>query len=79
MAFEIATASADDVARVMDFSVMYDWRMHGNALPMSSRLTAIGRAYQLPDAGTVRRAIDCPAPAPAGAPANATSTQPASP
>ncbi|OOG65416.1 lytic murein transglycosylase [Rhodanobacter sp. B04] len=67
------------VARVMDFSVMYDWRMHGNALPMSSRLTAIGRAYQLPDAGTVRRAIDCPAPAPAGAPANATSTQPASP
>ena len=67
------------VARVMDFSVMYDWRLHGNAVPMSSRLTAIGQAYQLPDAGTARRSIDCPASAPVSAPANATSTPRASP
>jgi soluble lytic murein transglycosylase len=67
------------VARVMDFSVMYDWRLHGNAIPMSSRLTAIGQAYQLPDASTAHRAIDCPASAPVSAPASATSTPRASP
>lgn len=69
------------VARVMDFSVMYDWRLHGNAVPLSSRMTAIGQPYGLPDATTVRRTIDCPPPAPVStpAPANAASTTHTSP
>ncbi|OOG49538.1 transglycosylase SLT domain-containing protein [Rhodanobacter sp. C01] len=67
------------VARVMDFSVMYDWRLHGKAVPLSSRLSAIGQPYELPDATTVRRSIDCPPPAPVSAPAGATSTPQASP
>lgn len=63
------------VARVMDYSVMYDWRLHGNALPVSSRLTPIGQLYALPNSTTPRKAVDCPAammqtansaPAPAG-------------
>jgi soluble lytic murein transglycosylase len=67
------------VARVMDFSVMYDWRLHGNAVPMSSRLTAIGQPYQLPDASTTRRTIDCPPPAAVTTPASATSAPRTSP
>ena len=67
------------VARVMDFSVMYDWRLHGNAVLLSTRLTAIGQPYGLPDASTVRRMTDCPPPAAVSAPANAASTPHASP
>ena len=67
------------VARVMAFSVIYDWRLNGNAVPLSARLTAIGQPYGLPDATTVRRMIDCPPPAPVNAPANAASTPHASP
>jgi soluble lytic murein transglycosylase len=67
------------VARVMDYSVMYDWRLHGTALPISSRLTPIGQLYALPNSMTPRKAVACPvtvAPAPAGsvqAPTTATS------
>ncbi|OOG53645.1 transglycosylase SLT domain-containing protein [Rhodanobacter sp. C03] len=67
------------VARVMDFSVMYDWRLHGNAVPLSTRLTAIGQPYGLPDASTLRKTIDCPPPPTVSAPANAASTPHASP
>ena len=62
------------VARVMAFSVIYDWRLHGNAVPLSDRMTAIGKPYSLPDAGTARRMVDCPASVPVSAPAPATST-----
>ncbi|GAB2553639.1 transglycosylase SLT domain-containing protein [Rhodanobacter koreensis] len=62
------------VARVMDFSVMYDWRLHGKAVPLSDRMTAIGQPYSLPDAGTARRTVDCPAIAPTGTPVPAAST-----
>lgn len=55
------------VARVMDYSVMYDWRLHGNALPVSGRLTPIGQPYVLPDSLTPRKTVDCPAPMPASA------------
>ncbi|BFI97372.1 MAG: transglycosylase SLT domain-containing protein [Rhodanobacter sp.] len=48
------------VARVMDYSVMYDWRLHGNALPVSDRLTPIGQPYQLPNSMTPRKAVACP-------------------
>ncbi|MGH8159131.1 MAG: transglycosylase SLT domain-containing protein [Rhodanobacter sp.] len=61
------------VARVMAFSVIYDWRLHGNAVPLSDRMTAIGQPYRLPDANTARRTVDCPASVPVSAPAPATS------
>lgn len=66
------------VARVMDYSVMYDWRLHGDALPVSSRLTPIGQIYTLPNSMTPRKAVACPVAA--SAPAAAGSAQaPASP
>jgi len=51
------------VARVMAFAVIYDWRLNGNALPISSRMTRIGSPYTLPSQGAVRKAVTCPAPA----------------
>jgi soluble lytic murein transglycosylase len=51
------------VARVMAFAVIYDWRLNGNALPISSRMTRIGAPYTLPTAGAVRKQVTCPAPA----------------
>lgn len=62
------------VARVMAFSVIYDWRLHGNAVPLSNRMTAIGQPYSLPNTGTARRTVDCPTSMPVSAPAPATST-----
>jgi len=44
------------VARVLAFSVIYDWRLNGKALPLSDRL--LGRF----DASTARRSFACPAP-----------------
>lgn len=49
------------VARVMAFSVIYDWRMSGSAVPLDQRLTPIGTMYVPPAAGTVRKAVRCPA------------------
>jgi soluble lytic murein transglycosylase len=67
------------VARVMAFSVIYDWRINGStAVPLSTRLNAIGQPYGLPNASTVRRPIECPKAepaAPSSAPA-AASTAP---
>nr|WP_063571460.1 transglycosylase SLT domain-containing protein [Luteibacter rhizovicinus] len=51
------------VARVMAFAVIYDWRLTGNALPISSRMTRIGAAYSLPSSGALRKPVSCPAPA----------------
>ena len=67
------------VARVMAFSVIYDWRMHGNAVPLATRMGAIGQPYGRPNDTTPRRAVDCPTSAPAGAPATTSSTLSASP
>ncbi|WP_158882650.1 transglycosylase SLT domain-containing protein [Rhodanobacter sp. L36] len=53
------------VARVMAFSVIYDWRLNGKATPLSRRMSAIGQAYALPAANDLRRSIECPAVAPA--------------
>src|SRR5690606_14246696 len=44
----------DYVARVLAFSVIYDWRMNGDALPVSQRL--------LGEEGGVRKKFACPAP-----------------
>lgn len=54
------------VARVMYYSVIYDWRLHGSAAPMSVRMPPIGQAYQ-PDMQAPRKGIACAAPASAPA------------
>lgn len=59
------------VARVMAFSVIYDWRLNGDAVPLSTRMNAIGQPYAAPDAQTPRTAVACPAPMPAAAAAPA--------
>lgn len=49
------------VARVMAFSVIYDWRLHGDSVvPLGSRLATIGQPYALPEPGTPRRPVRCP-------------------
>ncbi len=65
------------VARVMAFSVIYDWRLSGDTVvPLATRMGPIGQPYALPTATTVRRAVDCP---PAVAPAAAASAASAMP
>jgi soluble lytic murein transglycosylase len=54
------------VGRVLAFSVIYDWRMHGKALALSARMPKIGQAYTAPNDATPRKAVACatePAPA----------------
>ncbi|MGN6728936.1 MAG: transglycosylase SLT domain-containing protein [Rhodanobacteraceae bacterium] len=46
------------VARVLSFETLYDWRMHGDALPVTSRMPAIGTAYALPVKAT-RKSVVC--------------------
>ena len=50
----------DYVARVLAFSVIYDWRLHGSALPLVSRLPRIGQAYTEPSADSPRKPVICP-------------------
>ena len=50
------------VSRVLAFSVIYDWRMHGSALPLSSKLPRIGSAYEPPAADAPRKAVVCTPP-----------------
>jgi soluble lytic murein transglycosylase len=69
------------VARVMYYSVIYDWRLHGDAAPVSTRMMPIdlSRSHLDPPGG--RKALACPASVvatrtpPAPAPA-ATSAKP---
>jgi soluble lytic murein transglycosylase len=49
------------VARVLAFSVIYDWRMNGKALSLSSRMPKIGQSYQTPTAQTPRKEVVCTA------------------
>ena len=50
------------VARVMAFSVIYDWRLSGDTVvPLANRMGPIGQPYALPTAATARRAVACPA------------------
>jgi len=48
------------VARVLAFSVIYDWRLHGSALSLSSKLPRIGQAYEAPAEDAPRKSIVCP-------------------
>ena len=50
----------DYVARVLAFSVIYDWRLHGSALPLISRLPRAGQAYTEPSADSPRKPVMCP-------------------
>jgi soluble lytic murein transglycosylase len=49
------------VARVLAFAVIYDWRLHGSALPLASRLPRIGQAYTPLGEDASRKAVVCPA------------------
>lgn len=55
----------DYVARVLAFDVIYDWRLHGSAQSLASRLPRIGQAYTPPPADAPRKSVVCPAAAPA--------------
>jgi soluble lytic murein transglycosylase len=49
------------VARVMAFSVIYDWRLSGDTVvPLANRMGPIDQPYALPTAATARRAVACP-------------------
>ncbi|MFI4970555.1 MAG: transglycosylase SLT domain-containing protein, partial [Lysobacterales bacterium] len=47
------------VSRVLAFSVIYDWRMNGTVLALSSRMPKIGQAWQAPTAATPRKTVVC--------------------
>jgi len=49
------------VARVLAFSVIYDWRLHGTVQPLASRLPRIGQVYASPADDAARKAVVCPA------------------
>ncbi|NII11395.1 transglycosylase SLT domain-containing protein [Oleiagrimonas sp. C23AA] len=55
----------DYVARVMAFSVIYDWRLHGYASALSARMPRFGQPYQPPGPNSVHKPVRCPAPDPA--------------
>ena len=59
------------VARVMAFSVIYDWRLNNNVVPLSTRMNPIGQPYSLPNQSTPRRSIVCSG----NSPANTTSAR----
>ncbi|MEO7148704.1 MAG: transglycosylase SLT domain-containing protein [Rhodanobacteraceae bacterium] len=46
------------VTRVLSFETMYDWRLHGNVLPESARLPAIGTPYA-PPTNAARKSVVC--------------------
>jgi soluble lytic murein transglycosylase len=48
------------VARVLAFSVIYDWRMHGNAQSLASKMTRIGQPYAPPKDDAGRKSVVCP-------------------
>lgn len=60
------------VARVLAFSVIYDWRMNGKALALAARLPRAGQTYAAPNDDTPRKAVVCPATAEPAAAAAAT-------
>ena len=55
------------VARVMAFSVIYDWRLNTSVVPLATRMGAIDQPYTPPDATTARTLVMCPGTIPAAA------------
>lgn len=64
------------VARVLAFSVIYDWRLNGKALAVAARLPRYGQDYAAPDGDTPRKSVVCPT-VPAAATAQNAITAPA--
>jgi soluble lytic murein transglycosylase len=50
----------DYVARVLAFSVIYDWRMNQKVIPLATRLPKIGQAYHPPKDDSTRKLVNCP-------------------
>ncbi len=48
------------VMRVLAYSVIYDWRLHGNAVALSQRLPRYGAPYSPPGPNTPRKSVACP-------------------
>ena len=48
------------VARVLAFSVIYDWRMNNKVIPLATRLPKIGEAYKAPKDDAQRKLVVCP-------------------
>ncbi len=48
------------VARVLAFTQIYDWRLHGTMRPLSERLPGPGKSFSAEHAPTSRRAVHCP-------------------
>lgn len=48
------------VARVMAFSVLYDWRLHQRTVTLAQRMPRFGKPYTPPTASTPREAVQCP-------------------
>jgi soluble lytic murein transglycosylase len=67
------------VARVMAFSVIYDWRLNGKAVPLTTRLSAIGQPYGLPNAMSVHKSVSCPVIAPVSPPVSPSTARTVSP
>lgn len=51
------------VARVLAFSVIYDWRMNQKAVALSSRMPKVGQPARAPTESTPRKAVVCEATA----------------
>jgi len=47
------------VGRVLAFSVIYDWRLHGKVIPLAARMPKVGQAYQAPKDDTQRKTVLC--------------------
>jgi soluble lytic murein transglycosylase len=56
------------VSRVLAFSVIYDWRMNGKVLALSSRMPKIGQPWRAPTDDTPRKSVTCSVPEPAAVP-----------
>jgi soluble lytic murein transglycosylase len=50
------------VARVMYYSVIYDWRLNGTAAPISTRMAPLSQVYSRPTGEPARKAITCATP-----------------
>lgn len=53
----------DYVARVLAFSVIYDWRLNRKVIPLATRMPKAGQAYAPPKGDAHRKTVACPAPA----------------
>ncbi|HPG93954.1 MAG TPA: transglycosylase SLT domain-containing protein [Dokdonella sp.] len=48
------------VARVLAFSVIYDWRLNQKVIPLAARMPKYGQAYAPPKDDASRKAVVCP-------------------